>query len=139
MEGYDKRLFSRLFAFSANSAAGSITARGWGMLETSGNVIDFSHCALRLKALAETERLRIVHSLFGGPKNVSELATALSSEIANVSHHLGVLRHANIVRSEKQGRFVVYRLATDVFASVEGELRALDLGYCRLEFTSTTE
>ena len=50
-----------------------------------------------------------------GPKNVSELAESLHTQIANVSHHLGVLRHAGVVLDEKQGRFVVYRLNPEIF------------------------
>ncbi len=87
-------------------------------------------CARLLKALADPERLRIVDTLRQGPRNVSDLATLLDAEIVNVSHHLGVLRHAGLVLDEKQGRFVVYRLHPDIFRP-SGE--HLDLGCCRLE------
>jgi DNA-binding transcriptional ArsR family regulator len=88
-------------------------------------------CARLLKALGDPERLRIVHALRGGPRNVSELAALLGkAEIVNVSHHLGVLRHAGLVLDEKQGRFVVYRLHPDVFRP---DSEHLDLGCCRLE------
>jgi DNA-binding transcriptional ArsR family regulator len=89
-------------------------------------------CARALRALADPERLRIVNCLRGGARNVSELAALLDAEIVNVSHHLGVLRHAGLVLDEKQGRFVVYRLHPDVF-SVGGSGEHLDLGCCRLE------
>src|SRR5262245_56816377 len=95
-------------------------------------------CAERLKALADADRLRIVQVLRGGPKNVSEITAALSAEIANVSHHLQILKREKIVETEKQGRFVVYRLHPDVFATenashekASGE--CLDLGCCKLE------
>jgi ArsR family transcriptional regulator len=93
-------------------------------------------CARALRALADPERLRIIHCLRGGAHNVSELATLLDVEFVNVSHHLGVLRHAGLVLDEKQGRFVVYRLHPDVFHdSDSGESAGhLDLGCCRLEF-----
>ena len=42
------------------------------------------------------------------------------AEVVNVSHHLGVLRHAGVVLDEKQGRFVVYRLHPDVFHPTGG-------------------
>ncbi len=89
-------------------------------------------CARALRALADPERLRIIHCLRGGARNVSELAALLDAEIVNVSHHLGVLRHAGLVQDEKQGRFVVYRLHPDVF-SAGGNSEHLDLGCCRLE------
>jgi ArsR family transcriptional regulator len=93
------------------------------------------NCARKLRALAEPERLRIVQCLRDGPRNVSELAGLLKAEIVNVSHHLGVLRHAGLVCDEKQGRFVIYSLHPDVFqpdAATRGA-EHLDLGCCRLE------
>ncbi len=92
-------------------------------------------CARALRALADPERLRIIHCLRGGARNVSELAALLEAEVVNVSHHLGVLRHAGLVLDEKQGRFVVYRLHPDVFPGPSGDenVEHLDLGCCRLE------
>jgi ArsR family transcriptional regulator len=94
------------------------------------------HCARMLRALADPERLRIVHCLRGGPRNVSELAGLLGAEVVNVSHHLGVLRHAGLVLDEKRGRFVLYRLHPDIFrptADPGAPAEHLDLGCCRLE------
>jgi ArsR family transcriptional regulator len=91
-------------------------------------------CAGLLKALADPERLRIVQSLRAGPKNVSELVSALKDEIANVSHHLKVLRRAGLVVATKQGKYVVYSLHPDVFRSRNRKSRdAFDLGCCRLD------
>ena len=92
-------------------------------------------CARRLKALADPERLKIIQCLQTGPKNVSTLTEMLGNEIANVSHHLGVLRHAGLVRDEKQGKFVVYSLHPDIFRPKDSGQPAdvLDLGCCRLE------
>ena len=73
------------------------------------------HCARMLRALADPERLQIISALRGGPRNVGELAELLRAKVVNVSHHLGVLRHAGVVLDERQGRFVVYRLHPDVF------------------------
>ena len=89
-----------------------------------------------LRALADPERLRLIHCLRDGPRNVTELAGLVGGEVVNVSHHLGVLRHAGVVLDEKQGRFVVYRLHPDVFHST-GE--HLDLGCCRLELPPLSE
>ena len=89
------------------------------------------HCARMLRALADPERLRIVACLRAGPRNVTELAGLLKAEVVNVSHHLGVLRHAGLVLDEKQGRFVVYQLHPDIFQPAADD--HLDLGCCRLE------
>jgi DNA-binding transcriptional ArsR family regulator len=92
-------------------------------------------CARLLKALADPGRLRIVGCLRAGPRNVSELATQLREELANVSHHLGVLRHAGLVVDRKDGKYVVYSLNPDVFrrAGPGQPADCLDLGCCRLE------
>ena len=94
-----------------------------------------TECARRLKALADSERLKIIQLLQGGPKNVSTISELLGDDIANVSHHLGVLRHAGLVRDEKQGKFVVYSLHPDVFRPGKPGQAAdvIDLGCCRLE------
>jgi ArsR family transcriptional regulator len=90
-------------------------------------------CAERLKALADEDRLRIVQCLRGGPQNVGQLAALLREEIANVSHHLQILKRERLVETEKQGRFVVYRLHPDVFEATRASSDCLDLGCCRLE------
>jgi ArsR family transcriptional regulator len=94
-----------------------------------------AECAKRLKALADPDRLKIIQCLKDGPRNVSALSELLGAEIANVSHHLGVLRHAGLVRDEKQGKFVIYSLHPDVYRPRERGQPAdvLDLGCCRLE------
>jgi ArsR family transcriptional regulator len=92
-----------------------------------------NQCAERLKALADADRLRIVQALRAGPKNVGEIASHLNAEIANVSHHLQILKREKLVDTEKQGRFVVYRLHPDVFAATRSTTDCLDLGCCKLE------
>ena len=93
------------------------------------------HCAEQLKALSEPLRLRIVSALRGGPKSVSELSESLGVELVTVSHHLGILRSAHLVRTERKGRFILYSLEDGVFQPA-GSNRApehIDLGCCRLE------
>ena len=54
----------------------------------------------------------------------------------NVSHHLGVLRNARLIRGKKQGRCVMYSLCPGVLEdAVESGIpkEALNLGCCRLE------
>jgi ArsR family transcriptional regulator len=89
-------------------------------------------CARFLKALADPDRLKIVQCLQSGPKVVSDIAALLDKELANVSHHLGVLRHAGLVQGEKSGKYVIYSLHPDVSS---GANTSLDLGCCRLDLT----
>lgn len=101
---------------------------------------EYELCAGRLKALADPERLRIVEQLFSGSMNVSDLAEALGEEIVKISHHLGVLRHADVVQTEKQGRFVIYSLHPDVAAEESDQsvapLRRIDFGCCSIDLAS---
>lgn len=90
-------------------------------------------CAEKLQALAEPNRIRIVECLRTGSKNVSQLAKDLNIEIVNVSHHLGVLSQAGLVKSSKNGRYVVYTLHPDVFINQGNKATFLDLGWCRIE------
>src|SRR3954447_9538342 len=67
----------------------------------------------QLKALADPMRLRILDLLPTEDRcedvyNVSELARELGIAQPSVSHHLSVLRAANLVRSRKMCRDVYY-------------------------------
>ena len=92
-------------------------------------------CARLLAALAAPERLQIVRCLRNGARNVTEIAEALKASVVNTSHHLAVLRNAGIVKSQRQGRFMLYSLRTAIFRPGDGSASTehLDLGCCRLE------
>jgi DNA-binding transcriptional ArsR family regulator len=90
-------------------------------------------CAEKLKALGEPIRIRIIDLLRDGERTVSEIADCLGEEVVNVSHHLGILFHAGLVEKSKRGRFVLYRLHSDVSAVSRSGKQHLDFGCCRLE------
>ena len=93
-----------------------------------------SHCAEKLRALSEPIRLRIVDCLRSGPKNVGEIGVSVEAEVVTVSHHLGILKNAGIVERQKQGRFVIYRLAEGIMQPARPDAPDhLNLGCCRLE------
>jgi DNA-binding transcriptional ArsR family regulator len=85
-----------------------------------------------LKAVADLDRLRIIHILRGGARNVSQLANALGAEIVNVSHHLSVLRESRIVHHQKKGRYVIYTLHPNVYQK-HGGTEVLEVNNVRLE------
>lgn len=97
------------------------------------DVLSSKECAHRLKALADEDRLTIVQVLRSGPKNVGEIAAEMNQEISNVSHHLQILKREGFVQTEKQGRFVVYRLDPQIYAATRSTTDCLDLGCCKLE------
>lgn len=93
-----------------------------------------SDCARALRVLADADRLKLVQCLQERPHTVTELADRFQASIARISHHLSVLRHAGLVRDEKQGKFVVYSLEPNVFSSAGGKgLDVINLGCCRLD------
>src|SRR4051794_5944183 len=72
-------------------------------------------CARKLAALASPERLRILQFLRDGPRSVTAIAAMLEQPLVNASHHLMVLRRADIIAGKRKGRFVLYHLRPSVF------------------------
>ena len=66
------------------------------------------------KALCEPNRIQIICRMSGlcRPVTVSTVAENMSVDISVVSRHLGVLRDAGILKSEKKGKEVFYTLRT---------------------------
>jgi DNA-binding transcriptional ArsR family regulator len=79
--------------------------------------------------------LKIVQCLRSGPLTVTDLATRLDQQLANVSHHLKVLRDSGFVLTQKQGRFVSYSLNPEVFIAPATSKQPcrIEFGCCRLE------
>ena len=70
--------------------------------------------ALRLKALADPVRVKLMSLLLASPdtgENGGDLAAAVGLSESTVSHHLGQLRKAGLVDSERIGMNVVHRRA----------------------------
>lgn len=63
------------------------------------------------KTLASPKRLEILSILKDGEKSVSELVEELGVPKANVSQHLGVMRHKGILKSRREGVNIYYSLA----------------------------
>jgi DNA-binding transcriptional ArsR family regulator/catechol 2,3-dioxygenase-like lactoylglutathione lyase family enzyme len=59
-------------------------------------------------ALADQERRLLLERLAAGPAPVYALVSATRISRSAVSQHLGVLRRAGLVRSERRGREIVY-------------------------------
>ena len=62
------------------------------------------------KVLTDPKRLMIIDALAQGERSVGELAAALEVTLSNASQHLGVMRHAGLVETRREGTTVVYRL-----------------------------
>ncbi|MGB9887337.1 MAG: ArsR/SmtB family transcription factor [Moorellales bacterium] len=62
------------------------------------------------KLLGDGNRLRILFTLGGRERSVSEVIEATALPQSLVSFHLGVLREAGLVAADRRGAFVYYRL-----------------------------
>ena len=77
--------------------------------------------ALRLKALAEPARVKLVSLLFSsidGEVCGCDLAGAVGLSESTVSHHLAQLRRAGFVESERRGMNVYHRPRHDARAAL---------------------
>lgn len=89
-------------------------------------------CSRYLKALADPDRLRLIQCLQAGPRHVGDLTRELDKPIANVSHHLRLLKSAGLVVSTKKGRFVAYTMSPLYLRGSGPGLNVLDFGCCSL-------
>lgn len=71
-----------------------------------------------LRALAAPVRIAIVLQLHEAPRCVHELVDALAVTQPLISQHLRVLKSAGVVRGDRSGREVVYRLVDDHLAHI---------------------
>ena len=58
--------------------------------------------------LSATVRLHLLWLLAAGEQDVGSLAEAVGQSVATVSHHLGKLRLAGLVRARREGKRQVY-------------------------------
>ena len=67
------------------------------------------------KALADPTRREILRLRKDGPRTSGEIAEHFPTAWATVSRHLGQLRDAGLIISERQGQQILYELNTTVF------------------------
>jgi ArsR family transcriptional regulator, arsenate/arsenite/antimonite-responsive transcriptional repressor len=87
--------------------------------------------ALRLKALADPMRVKLVALLFNsevGEECSCDLATTVGLSESTISHHLSQLRRAGLVESERRGMNVYHRPRRE---SLTALCTVLDPNCCR--------
>jgi DNA-binding transcriptional ArsR family regulator len=77
------------------------------------------------RALADPNRRRILAILKAGSRSAGEIAGDFPISMASLSHHYGVLKAADLIRSERRGQKIVYSLNTTVFEDVASALAEL--------------
>ncbi|MED4205891.1 autorepressor SdpR family transcription factor [Neobacillus mesonae] len=70
------------------------------------------------KALSDPSRRKILHLLKKQDLSAGEIADHFNMTKPSISHHLNLLKQANLVDAEKKGQHVIYSLNTSVFEDV---------------------
>jgi DNA-binding transcriptional ArsR family regulator len=70
------------------------------------------------KALNDPTRRAILEMLKGGNLNAGEIADRFNMTKPSISHHLDLLKQAELVIAVKDGQFIVYSLNTTVMDEV---------------------
>jgi len=65
-----------------------------------------------LQALSDPTRRKILDMLKKKDLTAGEIANAFNISKPSISHHLDILKRANLVVSEKQGQFITYSINT---------------------------
>lgn len=78
-----------------------------------------------IKALAHPTRLFMVDELSRGERCVCDLTEMVGADVSTVSKHLSVLKGAGIVRDDKRGAQVFYRLRVPCIINFFGCVEAV--------------
>jgi len=67
------------------------------------------------KALADPNRRKIIQLLKKKDMSVTDMLEKFDFTQASLSHHLDILKRADLVTTERRGQFIIYSLNTSVF------------------------
>lgn len=70
------------------------------------------------KALNDETRRQILELLKENDMTAGEIADAFNISKPSISHHLDILKRADLVSSEKQGQFITYSINTTILEDV---------------------
>ena len=71
-----------------------------------------------LRALADPIRREILTLLKGGRLSAGEICVHFPVTAAAISRHLSVLREADLIRDQREGKFIYYELNTSVLEEI---------------------
>lgn len=71
-----------------------------------------------MKALSDPTRRAILGYLKDGSMTAGEIAAKFDMTAATISHHLSILKKADLVNEKKQKNFIYYSLNTSVLEEV---------------------
>lgn len=77
------------------------------------------------KALADSNRRKILNLLKEGDLNVGEIAEHFNISNASMSHHLNILYESELVNRVKKGQYVYYSLNITIIQDIISGLLSL--------------
>lgn len=77
------------------------------------------------KALSDNTRRQILRYLREGDMSAGEIAEKFNMSKPSISHHLNILKQADLVSDQRQGQSIIYSLNTSVFEELVGVLMEL--------------
>jgi len=88
----------------------------------------FDRCCMAFRAMGSEVRLQILKLLKEREMCVSDICKQFRMTQPSVSHHLDILKRANLVLTDKRGREVFYRFNPGAIVQCCGkQFKALDL------------
>nr|WP_042339881.1 autorepressor SdpR family transcription factor [Desulfosporosinus youngiae] len=72
------------------------------------------------KALSDNTRRQILRYLKEGDMSAGEIAEKFNMSKPSISHHLTLLKQADLVSDRRQGQSIIYSLNTSVFEELLG-------------------
>ncbi len=70
------------------------------------------------KALSDSTRRKILELLSKKDMNAGEIADYFNISKPSISHHLSILKNADLINDERKGQNILYTLNTTVFQDV---------------------
>lgn len=71
-----------------------------------------------LRALADPIRREILFLLKDGKMSAGDIGSHFPVTAASISRHLSVLREADLIRDEREGKFIFYQLNASVLEEI---------------------
>jgi DNA-binding transcriptional ArsR family regulator len=71
-----------------------------------------------LKALADPTRREILNLLKSGTKSAGEISDHFNITAAAISRHLSVLKEADLIEDNREGKFIYYTLNASVLEEI---------------------
>ena len=72
------------------------------------------------KALSDPTRREIRHLLKKGDLSAGDIADRFDMTAATISHHLSVLKNADLILDRREGKYIYYQLNLSVFEELLG-------------------